>query len=311
MDIIAEDISRSLESQNGAVIEVNASPSLLMHLRPLVGKPQPVGEAIVEHMFGPAQTGRVPLVALAGTGAHEVVAALVGRLLTSAGYETGQVDADGVRVGAHWLERGDVRRGAGSRRLLMNPFANAFVFALTDKSILEEGLAFDRCQVAVITDADVPAHDAAIDGPSHAWRALRCPVDVILPSGCAVLNADDPNVVSMAEHCKGRVTYFATSASSPRVARHLAEGGTAIVADEGRAVLFQGASRSEILDAGALSAARVPGLTVKLHHWLAAFGAGLAVGMTVEAVKSGFFHEFGGQSVAPPEREAAGVSTVG
>jgi cyanophycin synthetase len=311
MDIIAEDIGRSLESQSGAVIEVNASPSLLMHLKPLQGKPRPVGEAIVDHMFGPAQTGRVPLVAVVGTGSGDAVTSLVGRLLAAAGYETGQVDGQGVRVGDHWLERGDVRRGAGSRRLLMNPFANAFVFGLTDRSILEEGLAFDRCQVAVVTDVGVPAHDAALDGPSHAWRALRCAVDVVLPNGFAVLNADDPNVVSMAGHCKGKVIYFAHSAASPSVARHLAEGGTAVVAEDGRAVLYHGASRVEILDTDALSVARTPGLTVTLQNWLAAIGASLALGMTVEAVKSGFFREFGGRSAAQPEREAAGVATVG
>jgi cyanophycin synthetase len=311
MDIIAEDISRSLESQGGAVIEVNASPSLVMHLKPLQGKARPVGEAIVDHMFGPDQTGRVPVVAIAGSERAEVVAALVGRLVAGAGYNVGQVDAEGVRVGDHWLERGDVSRSAGARRLLMNPFANAFVFAVTEKSVLEEGVAFDRCQVAIITDVIEPPAQPGVDGPSHTWRALRTPVDVVLPSGVTVLNADDPAVVRMAEHRKAKVLYFAESLAAPPLRTHLAEEGSAVVLEAGRAVLYRGATRTEILELGTLSVARLQGLTVKPSDWLAVLAAGIALGMTIEAVKSGFSHEFEGRPAHDPEREAAGVATVG
>jgi cyanophycin synthetase len=311
MDIIAEDISRSLESQGGAVIEVNASPSLAMHLKPLQGKARPVGEAIVEHMFGPGQTGRVPLVAIAGSRRAEVVSALVGRLVTGAGYQVGHVDGEGVRAGDHWLERGDVSRAAGARRLLMNPFANAFVFAVTEKSVLEEGVAFDRCQVAIITDVVEPEPVPGLEAPSHAWRALRTPLDVVLPSGVTVLNADDAAVVRMAEHRKAKVFYFAESLDAAPLRAHLAEGGVAIVLEEGRAVLRQGATRAEILDAETMSAARLAGPTVTPSDWLAVLAAGLALGMTLEAVQSGFLQEFDGRPAHHPEREATGVATVG
>jgi cyanophycin synthetase len=294
MDIVAEDISRSLESQGGAVIEVNASPSLLMHLKPLQGKPRPVGSAIVEHMFGAGQTGRVPLVAIAGSRRGDLVASLVGRWVTAAGYNAGQVDAEGVRVGDHWLERGDVSRAAGAHRLLMNPFANAFVFSVTEKSVLEEGLAFDRCQVAVVTDVVEPPPQPEVDGPSHAWRALRTPVDVVLPTGFAVLSADDPAVVRMAQHCKGKVVYFALSFDAPPLAAHLAAGGSAVVLEHDRAVLCRGAARDEIVDAPTLASARVAGVTVLLQDWLSVLAAGIALGMTLDAVKSGFLNEFDG-----------------
>ncbi|HEV8548850.1 MAG TPA: cyanophycin synthetase, partial [Polyangiaceae bacterium] len=267
MDIIAEDISRSLESQGGAVIEVNASPSLLMHLRPLQGEPRPVGEAIVAHMFGADQTARVPLVAVAGTRRAETVAGLVGRLLGAAGYQVGQVDAQGVRVGDRWLSRGEGSRGEGSRRLLMNPFANALAFAVTEQSILEEGLAFDRCQVAVVTDFVEPTPGR--EGPSHAWRALRCPVDVVLPTGVAVLNAEDAGVARMAEFCKGKVLYFARQGGAAPLAAHLAQGGSAVVLDETRAVLCRGAERTEIFDANLLASARAAAPTATLEDWLA------------------------------------------
>jgi cyanophycin synthetase len=46
-----QDISRPLHAQGGAIVEVNAGPGLLMHLKPAVGAPRPVGRAIVDHLF--------------------------------------------------------------------------------------------------------------------------------------------------------------------------------------------------------------------------------------------------------------------
>jgi len=51
VDVIARDISRPLEEQGGIVVEINAGPGLRMHLEPSVGKPRPVGEAIVATLF--------------------------------------------------------------------------------------------------------------------------------------------------------------------------------------------------------------------------------------------------------------------
>ncbi len=46
IDMVAQDISRPLHAQGGAIVEVNAGPGLLMHLKPAVGSPRPVGRAI-------------------------------------------------------------------------------------------------------------------------------------------------------------------------------------------------------------------------------------------------------------------------
>jgi cyanophycin synthetase len=53
IDLVCEDISRPLEEQRGAIIEVNASPGLLAHLKPANGEARPVGTAIIAHLFEP------------------------------------------------------------------------------------------------------------------------------------------------------------------------------------------------------------------------------------------------------------------
>src|SRR5439155_10191368 len=60
IDVVVRDISKPLEVQAGVVVEVNAGPGLRMHLAPSSGTPRPVGEAIVDMMFGEGRTGRIP-----------------------------------------------------------------------------------------------------------------------------------------------------------------------------------------------------------------------------------------------------------
>ncbi|HEV3138478.1 MAG TPA: hypothetical protein VGZ26_11255, partial [Pirellulales bacterium] len=72
IDIIADDIGRPLETQDGVVIEVNAGPGLQMHVEPESGIPRPVGEAIVATLFPQGENGRIPIVSVAGPSAAEV-----------------------------------------------------------------------------------------------------------------------------------------------------------------------------------------------------------------------------------------------
>ena len=93
IDLIAEDISKPLEAQGGAVIEVNSSPGLIMHLKPQVGLPRPVGDAIIGQLFAAEQTGRVPLVAVSGTNGKTLVTGLLAEMLRSAGRIVGQASS--------------------------------------------------------------------------------------------------------------------------------------------------------------------------------------------------------------------------
>lgn len=86
LDMVLEDISRPLEEQGGgAIVEVNAGPGLLMHLSPSVGKPRPVGEAIISQMFAPGDNARIPIVCITGSNGKTTVARLVRHFLRLAG----------------------------------------------------------------------------------------------------------------------------------------------------------------------------------------------------------------------------------
>lgn len=120
IDLVAEDISRPLTQQGGAIIEVNAGPGLLMHLKPAEGQPRPVGQAIVEHLFPNEENGRIPIVGIAGTRDSTRIARLVAWLLHINGTHVGLVCQDGFFLGTRQVDAKDCTHWAAGERLLIN-----------------------------------------------------------------------------------------------------------------------------------------------------------------------------------------------
>jgi cyanophycin synthetase len=284
IDLIADDIGLPLEEQDGAIIEVNASPGLVMHLKPLVGKARPVGEAIVGHLFAPDESGRVPVVAVSGSRGKAAVVSAVAAMLTTTGRLVGQSSSDGLRVGPRVLSGKNGADAANARRLLLNPFVEAMVFETAEIKVVREGLAFDRCQVAVVTDLDSaePVGEQYVDRTLVA-KAARAPLDVVLPDGCAVLNAEDADVAAMAEKCRGRVIYFASDADSPILREHLSKGGQGVCLAGGSIVAMEGTRARPLFTWDEL---QLPPPVTAIEV-LAAVGAGLALELNSNAIRQG------------------------
>jgi len=289
IDLIAEDISQPLEAQGGAVVEVNSSPGLIMHLKPLVGSPRPVGDAIIGQLFSPEQTGRVPLCAVSGTNGKTLVTALIAEFLRVSGRNVGQVSSEGLRVHERVLASGDRSNAESMRRALMNPYADAFVFEISEPNVLDEGVIFDGCSVAVVTNLGSADHlgKKYVDQLITINKAVRAPVDIVLPSGYAVLNADDPDVLEMASHTKGKLLLFSRTANSPAVLEHLKNDGKAVLRDGDQLVLRHGALRIPLLG---LASLRCPLLGLPeflVDDLLAAVAAAIALGLSSDQIQAG------------------------
>ncbi len=243
VDLVAEDIGRPLAAQGGAIVEINAGPGLLAHLKPAVGSPRPVGHAIVEHLFpkdAEPVNGRIPIVGIAGGGDNAAVARLTAWLLQLAGHEVGLACRDGLFLSGRCIDMADARDSAIAQRLLISREVDCAVFENGPATILDQGLAYDRCRVGVITDldgaADLTRHD--IRSADELPRVLRTQMDVVLAEGAGVLNADNPAVAALAEHCDGAVLLYAT-ATAP-LAVHRAAGGRAVRHDGRQLWLCEG-----------------------------------------------------------------------
>ncbi|WP_404301705.1 cyanophycin synthetase [Alicycliphilus denitrificans] len=260
MDMILKDVSKPLQGQ-GAILEVNAGPGLLMHLKPTSGAPRPVGMAIADHLFpredGPG-AGRIPLVGIVGTRHNAFIARLVGWLLQLSGRLTGVASSEGMFLANRQTQKSNTANWAGAHRLLTNRLAQAAVIQTTARSILEEGLAYDRCLVGVVTDMDgyegLADHDVLEQ--ARMTRVLRTQIDVVLDEGAGVLNADIAQVAELSALCDGEVLLYSTSADNAAIAAHRAEAeGRAVFVRGGQVILATGTSERVLGTLAALSLA--------------------------------------------------------
>ena len=250
IDLVAQDISKPLHVQGGAIVEVNAGPGLLMHLKPAVGAPRPVGQAIAEHLFpsdgdSDGRAGRIPVVGVAGTRGTATIARLVAWLLHLGGHHTGLACRDGLFLDRRQVESSDCAHWEAAHRLLMNQTVQAAVIESDARTILRDGLAYDRCLVGVVTDMDGMETLAEFDvyEQDQMTKVLRTQVDVVLPEGAAVLNAAIAQVADLAPLSDGAVVLYAQDAALPAIVEHRAkDNGRAVVVKNGRVVLATGSA---------------------------------------------------------------------
>jgi cyanophycin synthetase len=210
----------------------------------------------------------------------------VARLLQLRGDYVGLACADGISFAQRVVDQHDCANWAGAQKVLLNRSVEAAVIENGSETILGEGLGYDRCQVGIITNIDPALHFGKfyIETPEDVCNVLRTQMDVVLIEGVGVLNADDPLVAPMAEHCDGKVIYFSRQPASELVAAHLQQGGQAVVVRDGGIVLASGSEHSKLIEL-----AQVPVLadSAAMDSVLAAVAAAGALGVSIELMRAG------------------------
>jgi cyanophycin synthetase len=289
IDLVAKDISQPLDGQRGAIVEVNAGPGLLMHLKPAEGKARPVGKAIVDSLFADDSSGRIPIVGITGSHGKTLVAKIVARLLHLSGQYVGLACSDGLYLDQRLIEKRNSANWTSAQKLLINRRVEAAVIENSVATILNEGLGYDRCQVGVITNLLPEQHygDAYIDSPEQVYNVLRTQVDVVLGGGKAVLNAGYPLLAEVAELCDGEVIFFAQDADLPVIAAHIKENGQAVVVVDDRIVLAMGNTKIVLTKLSAIPFLQAQCHGEKLDHVLAAIATAWALGLSPTLIRAG------------------------
>jgi cyanophycin synthetase len=288
VDVICRDISRPLGEQGGIVVEVNAAPGLRMHLDPSVGKPRPVGEAIVSTMFPPGENGRIPVVAVAGTNGKTTTVRMVGHILKAFGRHVGMACTDGIYIDDRRIDTDDCSGPRSARAVLFNPRVDAAVLETARGGILREGLGFDMCDVAIVTNIGEGDHlgMAGIETTEQLAEVKRTIVENVAPTGAAVLNAEDSMTVAMAPYCPGSVIFFARDAQHPLIVAHRARGGRAVIVRSETVVLAEGNREQPVTSLGAVPLTRDGKIGFQVDNVLAATAAGWSVGVPCEVMRA-------------------------
>ncbi len=296
IDLVTEDISRPLSETGGAIVEVNAGPGLLMHLKPAEGLPRNVGKAIVDYMFPPGDEKTFPLIGASGSSGTTLVTRLMFHLLTQNGMQTGLSNSEGVKVNDRALTTSVSSTWSNTQRLLLNCQIEAAVVETDGMQILTEGLDYIKCLVGIVTDI---TFDEAFKGPSVAYHAFetatdlikiyRTQIDVVCTSGTGVLNADDVNVAAIAEFCKGSLMLFSQDPASTLIQAHLAEGKRAVLLDAGEIILAQGTQRTPLCTTSELPVLGLNGTGIQDNTVavLASVAAAWALNLPLDRIHSG------------------------
>jgi cyanophycin synthetase len=288
IDVVCDTVIKPLETQGGGVVEVNAAPGLRMHLQPSFGKGRAVGEAIVANMFPPGEDGRIPVVAVAGTNGKTTTVRLTSHILTLSGRRVGMTNSDGVYIEGRRIDTGDCSGPKSARNVLMHPDVDAAVLETARGGVLREGLAFDRCDVAVVTNIGVGDHLGLnyITTVEDLTVVKRVIVQNVAPHGMAVLNAADPLTARMADACPGAVTFFAFDRSHPVMATHRAQGRRVVYRD-GDAIVAAGEGTEYRVPLSDIPITRNGAIGFQVENAMAATAAAWGLGIDWETIRRG------------------------
>ncbi len=292
IDVVCDTMLKPLEEQGGGIVEVNAAPGLRMHLDPSFGKGRPVGEAIVGMMYPDSDNGRIPVVAVTGTNGKTTTSRLIGRIFEANGLRVGMTSTDGIYVQNQRIDDGDCSGPRSARNVLAHPDVDAAVLETARGGLLREGLGFDMCDVAVVTNIGLgdhlglnyitTVHDLAV--------IKRVIVQNVAPTGTAVLNAADPVVAAMAPHCPGHVCFFAVDPTHPVLATHRAQGKRVLYVEQGDIVCGEG-RRKHRIPLSRVPLTRNGTIGFQIENVMAAVATAWALGYdweTVERALAGF-----------------------
>ncbi len=288
VDLVAETVHRPMEEQRAGIVEVNAAPGLRMHLSPSFGKARPVGEAIISTMFADGNTARIPVVAVAGTNGKTTTVRLTAHLLTASGRRVGMTNSDGVYIEHRCIDTGDCSGPRSARNVLLHPNVDAAVFETARGGILREGLAFDRCDVAIVTNIGMGDHlgmnfISTVDSLALVKQVI---VQNVAPGGVAVLNAMDPLVASMAETCPGTVTFFSSDSAHPVLNTHRAQGKRVVFLDGHQIVCSESGFEHRIALKG-IPLTRNGTITFQIENAMASIAAAWGLGIDWKKIEAG------------------------
>lgn len=230
IDFIAADISESVRQSGGAIVEVNAGPGFRMHTNPTEGHPRHVGRAVVDMLFPPGATSRIPIVAVTGTNGKTTTVRMISHIMKTAGRRVGMTTTDGIYIDGTQILAGDMSGPTSAQMVLKNPTIDYAVLETARGGILRSGLGFDRCDIAVVTN--IAADHLGLGGVESLEDLAR--VKAVVPQavfrdGKSVLNADNEWTVDMARTARGELIFFSMSDDSPALREHLRQRGRAVV----------------------------------------------------------------------------------
>jgi cyanophycin synthetase len=233
VDFLCPDITESYRKVGGGICEINAAPGFRMHVAPSEGTPRDAAGPVIDMLFPPGSASRVPIAAITGTNGKTTTSRMLAHITKMAGYTPGLTTTDGVYIDGQRTVEGDMTGPVATRMVLADPKIDMAVLEIARGGLLRAGMGVPFVNVgAVLNVKSDHLGMKGIDTLEQLAEVKRIIVEVA--RDCAVLNADDENVIRMSAHTDAKhLCYVTTNPQHAVVREHIRAGGRACALEAG------------------------------------------------------------------------------
>jgi cyanophycin synthetase len=233
VDFLSNDITESYRSIGGGICEVNAAPGFRMHVAPSEGTPRDVAAPVIDMLFPPGSSARVPIAAITGTNGKTTTARMLAHIAKMAGFIPGLTTTDGVYIDGQRTVAGDMTGPVSARMVLADPQIDIAVLETARGGLLRAGMGVNEVNVGAVLNVQ-PDHLGlkGIDTLEQLAEVKRVVVEVA--TDCAVLNADDALVMKMSGYTEAQhICYVTMNPQHALVREHIRAGARACALEAG------------------------------------------------------------------------------
>lgn len=229
IDFLSPDISRSWREVGGVVCEVNAQPGFRPHW---ISDPERDLNGEILDVLLAGRSGRIPTAAITGTNGKTTTALMLHHIWMSTGAVAAVCTTQQVKIGGDIVSVDNLSGYPGGRIMLNDPATEVAVIEVPRKGLLEFGHPCDRYDVAALLN--ISDDHLGVDGIDTIEQMAELKAEVLERAhGAVVVNADDPQCLSvLARAGTRRHILVAEDPTAGPIARHIADGGEAVVLSE-------------------------------------------------------------------------------
>eukprot|EP01133_Synstelium_polycarpum_P013149 gene13149-15458_t len=241
IDVMAQNLTQPLTENGGVILEVNAAPGFRMHLAPSEGLPRNVAAPVIDMLYPPGKSARIPIIAVTGTNGKTTTTRLIAHMVKSNGTRVGYTTSDGIYVQNTLLMKGDTTGPISSEFILRDPTVEFAVLETARGGILRAGLGFNKCDIGVVTNIQEDHLGISdIHSLDDLTRVKNVVIGAVKRDGWAVLNADNKYCIKIANDADCKVAYFSMDEKNPAIVEHCKKGGTAAIYENGYITIKKG-----------------------------------------------------------------------
>lgn len=300
IDIVAETLEKPLKDIRGAVIEVNAAPGFRMHFAPSEGTPRNVAKPVVDMLFPEGSQPRIPIIAITGTNGKTTTTRLMAHIAQNSGYTTGFTTTDGIYVNNRLAKSGDTTGPNSAEFILKDPTVNFAVLETARGGILRSGLAYDQCDVAIITNIEedhLGLND--INTLDDLCKVKAVVAHSVKRSGWAILNAENKYCNHIARELDCNVAFFSLDPENEEVRKYSEKGYTIATLESGYLTVKKNGISQQIAHVDNVPLTDNGNIKFMVANVLAAALAAFVYGFTTEDIKNGLRTFIPGYELTP------------